>query len=155
MQRRARSISIPSDPGKFAAFVARFMSHIVEDPDPPHCWLWKGTINPKRYPCFGMGGGKSVLAHRVSWLLFRGPIPEECEVDHLCREKVCVLPDHLEPVTGRENNRRSTSPTALNARKIRCIRGHALVGANLLTRPDGRRVCRACKRAGDRTRRKS
>jgi hypothetical protein len=51
MPRRARSISIPTDPAPFAAFVARFMSHIIEDPDPAHCWLWKGTINSKRYPC--------------------------------------------------------------------------------------------------------
>jgi HNH endonuclease len=76
-----------------------------------------------------------------------GPIPEGCELDHLCREKVCVFPEHLEPVSGRENSRRSRSPAALNARKTHCLRGHLLSGSNLYVFPGGKRQCRICAQA--------
>lgn len=70
------------------------------------CWLWIGGKQAAGYGSFGVrGSGK--LAHRVSYELHRGAIPDGLHLDHLCRVKSCVNPDHLEPVTPRENVRRA------------------------------------------------
>lgn len=84
-------------------------------------------------------------AHR--WLYERrnGKVPSGLELDHLCRVRHCVNPDHLEPVTRRENTLRSTSPSAVNARKTACDRGHEFTDENTYVHR-GRRVCRTCNR---------
>ncbi|MFE0326316.1 HNH endonuclease [Streptomyces sp. NPDC058960] len=79
-----------------------------------------------------------------------GPIPDGMQLDHLCRERRSVRPDHLEPVTLVQNVMRGESPTAVNARKTHCRRGHGLDGDNLYVKPDGRRVCVTCRRERDR-----
>ena len=77
----------------------------------------------------------------------RGPIPEGLTLDHLCRVRACVNPAHLEPVTLRENTLRSPSaPTAINARKTECLRGHAFTPENTWVHRS-RRCCRECKRS--------
>lgn len=107
------------------------------------CWEWIGTRGADRY-------GRATInkvrgqAHRFSYEHFVGPIPDGYQVDHLCRNTYCVNPDHLEAVTPQVNTLRSTSPSAFNARKTHCIRGHAFTGANLIVK-DGRRACRACR----------
>ena len=89
------------------------------------------------------------MAHRVSYEALVGPIPKDLCIDHLCRVRNCVNPAHLEPVTVRENILRGNGPTAVNARKAFCKRGHPLFGENLYRKVRNgwpARECRACKR---------
>ncbi len=101
------------------------------------CWQWTGAIADTRYGTIGWKG-RSVLAHRLSYQLFIGSIPDGLELDHLCRNRGCVNPTHLEPVTHLVNIRRSMSPT--------CKRGHSRSDpANGYVRPgNGFRMCRPC-----------
>lgn len=109
------------------------------------CWFWTGAVQSKGY-----GNYKSKLAHRVSYEKYVGKIPEGLTLDHLCRNKLCVNPAHLEPVTQYENNMRGESPTAKNKKKTHCSSGHELSEENIrvVKRVDGmRRHCKICERA--------
>ena len=107
------------------------------------CWLWVGAKNPKGYPqCWN--GQRVTPAHRFAYEFCVGPIPEGLEIDHLCRVRNCVNPDHLEPVTHRENTLRGFSPMANNARRTHCPKGHLYDAHNILLYR-GSRYCRACK----------
>ncbi len=101
----------------------RFWSKVNRS-GPDGCWEWQA--------CLGSGGyGKfphksvMILAHRYAYVEARGAIPAGLELDHLCRNRKCVNPDHLEPVTHRVNGDRGFSVPAMNARKTHCKRGHA------------------------------
>lgn len=124
----------------------RFWSK-VDKSGPGGCWLWTGGVGSSGYGNFGK---PTKLAHRVSYELEIGPIPEGMQLDHLCRVRTCVNPAHLEPVTARVNGERSENFAGVNARKEMCANGHPFDEANTAYRKrrDGRvrRACRACDR---------
>lgn len=108
------------------------------------CWLWLGTANSQGYGTL-QDDGLTIRAHRVVYEAEVGPIPEGLVIDHLCRNRICVNPSHLEPVTFKENVLRGISPPANNARKTHCPRGHALSEPNV-NRRRGYRACVECER---------
>lgn len=121
------------------------------------CWLWTGTILPSGYGQarkMTHGVMQYARAHRSVYAHLRGPIPAGLTLDHLCRVKCCVNPDHLEPVTLKVNILRGTGPTALNAKKTHCLHGHALIAQNM-SRHRTSRECAICQRAGQRRRRRA
>lgn len=130
----------------------RFWSKVNKDTDHA-CWIWKAGVNNKGYGQFWFEG-KLIYAHRVAYELTKGPIPEGLTIDHLCRNRVCVNPDHMEPVTNGENVLRGVGPSAINSRKTLCPRGHPLFGKDLYVYPNGKRTCRACARIRDSNRRR-
>jgi hypothetical protein len=109
------------------------------------CWEWNKSLSKQGYGTF-TANNKRYRAHRATYMALVGDIPEGLVLDHLCRNTRCVNPEHLEPVTQRENVLRGVGPAAQNAGKSHCPRNHALVDANLipaLARKGGR-ACRAC-----------
>lgn len=118
----------------------------AERPTTP-CWQWPKKLNEYGYGRWVRRGPHyNRPAHRVIWEFFRGPFPDGLEPDHLCRNRGCVRPDHLDPVTGRENRIRGTGWVGVNFRKTECKRGHAFTAENTVRRKSGTRGCRECGR---------
>lgn len=114
--------------------------------DESGCWLWTASTVNNGYGRFRIGG-ESRLAHRVSYELHVGPIPEGLQLDHLCRVRDCVNPAHLEPVTASVNIRRGTSSAAEHAKQSHCIHGHLFDEANTyIWSGNNSRSCRRCSR---------
>jgi hypothetical protein len=105
------------------------------------CWEWTGAR--ERYGFFQLRN-KTALAHRVSWSLWFGEIPEGCTLDHLCRNKLCVNPAHLEPVSHKTNIHRSEGLAAKNRLKSHCPLGHPYSKRNTYIH-NGKRHCVICK----------
>ncbi len=109
------------------------------DKRPNGCWVWGGATGENGYGRFHDGNGergKLLMAHRYSYELNVGPIPDGLFIDHLCRNRSCVNPDHIEPVTPKENQHRSP---LTSAGKTHCPNGHPYAGANLF--------CKTCAKA--------
>lgn len=127
--------------GKRTPLADRFWPKVVRDPD-TGCWEWTGAT------ARGYGqiwsAGQRVYAHRLAYELLVGPIPEGLELDHLCRNRPCVNPRHLEPVTHRVNTLRGVSPSAKAATQTHCVHGHPFDEANTYRLSDGARRCRRC-----------
>lgn len=127
----------------------RFWAKVAKQLD--GCWLWKGATNGDgRYGMVGGRGKGLEQAHRVAYEMAHGAIPDGLVIDHLCRTTLCVNPDHLEPVTQAENIMRGVAPTALNARKTHCKRGHEFTPENTYVMTNGGRTCRTCAREATR-----
>ena len=120
------------------------------------CVLWSGYRNTEGYGRVRYQGSPPLLAHRVVFELVRGPIPKGLTLDHLCRNRACVNPEHLEPVTLRLNILRGESPSARHAAKTKCKNGHPLVGDNVRIETSKayglERRCRVCQREYDKRR---
>lgn len=116
-------------------------------PDLSPCWLWTKHINASGYGVFSKRG-RLELAHRTAYGLVVGDVPPGLQLDHLCRVRHCVNPDHLEPVTNAENVKRGVSPFAEKARQTHCKRGHVFDESNTYRSPDRphTRRCRTCVR---------
>ena len=115
------------------------------------CWEWKGwKAGGTGYGMFDEiidGKHYKRRAHRFSYELYVVPIPKGLDIDHLCKNRICVNPDHLEPVTRRENLMRGeTNVAAINANKTKCPRGHDYNEENTYRYANGDRRCRVCGR---------
>lgn len=135
----------------------RLLSHVTRDPE-TDCWGWTGGLDTDGYgQVRSPVKRRTIRAQRAVYEAMRGPIPKRLELDHLCRVRCCVNPDHLEPVTHQENTLRGIGPSAQHARKTHCPKGHPYSGYNLMIniRSSGRRqrVCRQCHNAHHRARR--
>ena len=126
----------------------RVRSHIesvlakVGDPDSNGCWPWLGYVNRAGYGVTSTVRGGRRGAYRVVWEILVGEIPAGLDVDHLCRNPICVNPGHLEPVTHAENVRRGARARDTGI----CRRGHPFDEQNTYRSPEGWRACRACRR---------
>lgn len=117
----------------------KFFSKLPFRPPSPLCWVWTGTKTQKGYGVF-THERKNVFVHRYSYERFTGKIPEGLTIDHLCRNPLCVNPDHLEPVTLAENTRRMRSGIVI------CKRGHPFTPENTDVDKRGYRTCKQCHR---------
>jgi hypothetical protein len=133
-------------PGDYARFISKIEKTAT-------CWLWKSAIDGGGYGRFPIRR-KNHLAHRWSYSYHVGPIPDGLQLDHLCRIRNCVNPDHLEPVTARENTIRGVSTPAQNAARAECVKGHPFTPENTYFKTTSRgteeRHCRECARQANR-----
>lgn len=126
--------------------VERLLARVEVNPD-SGCWEWRGALTWGGYGRIGgrvNGKRKTLLTHRVAYAEMVTPIPDGLQIDHLCRVRHCCNPDHLEPVTPRENTRR-----APHIAKAECKRGHSYAQHGHVDKT-GRRHCRECHNAMER-----
>lgn len=124
----------------------------VDRRGPGECWPWRAYISPSGYGRFRVHSRRTVWqAHRWAYEPMVGPIPPGLYIDHLCRNRACVNPAHMECVTNGENVLRGVGLAAENARKTHCWRGHQLSGRNLTSNRAGARVCVECARLNSRS----
>lgn len=127
--------------------LARFEAKFMGEPN-SGCWLWMAYCNENGYGQF-FYNGRQGLAHRASYELYVGPIPDGLTLDHLCRVRCCVNPQHLEPVAQSVNMERGEIVLRRKLQNLtvtHCPQGHPYGGKNLSVGVNGERSCKTCKR---------
>lgn len=153
-------------PSRFWAKVNKAGPIPAHRPDLGPCWLWAAAKDIGGYGAWGVGSLKDgtrrvVKTHRSTFEAVHGAVPNELEIDHLCRVSECCNPAHLEAVTHAENVIRGAAPQALRdlyASRTTCDRGHPMSGTNVRLLERGKhitRICRACRREWQRASRSS
>lgn len=117
---------VKAENGHTKARLRAFFAAIEKPAGVDGCWTWRGSVNSDGYPS-GRSGG---IPHRLAYEWLVGEIPSGLELDHLCRNRACVNPHHLEPVTKSENMRRASQPNRAWEVRRYCRRGHVLDAAN-------------------------
>jgi hypothetical protein len=150
-RQRYGTFEKPATPRKSPA--DRFWLRVDRSAGPDGCWLHLGCLDEEGYASFYVNG-RTVQAHRFAYEITVGPIPPGLHLDHVkargCTHRNCVNPAHLEPVTPRENTRRSENFTAKHMRQTECLHGHAFTPENTIRNEKGHRRCRTCMNARSR-----
>lgn len=147
--RRRRAVRSASE--RFWARVDKAGATPDDRPGLGACWVWMRGGVGTGYGSFDLPGRVKVLAHRWAYETEVGPIPDGMVLDHLCRNRRCVRPEHLEPVTALENLRRGAGYALRNGMRNSCRNGHEYTPENTYLDPTKRTVrCRECARARDR-----
>ena len=142
---------MPSDPvtpgyRRGATLIERIMAKTAVMPN--GCWQWRGAMRTDGYG-FLSSEGRNVRVHRAAYEVLVGAVPDGLVLDHLCRNRLCVNPEHLEPVTSRVNTLRGVGRGATNAAVTHCPSGHPYDDSNTMFTPSGRQ-CRECGRISHR-----
>ena len=123
----------------------RVLERSIPEPN-SGCWVWLGSLTAGGYGTLRYSESqKKTTAHRVSYAAFKCDIPDELDLDHLCRVRCCVNPDHLEPVTRQVNLERGVGNTGATQRaRTHCPQGHEYTPENTRVNRKGQRSCKAC-----------
>lgn len=140
-----RRYNSDANPARSVTVEERFWRRVAKTED--GCWEWLGGCDKDGYGQMSVrrnGKQKCYRAHHLAYSFSRTPIPAGAQLDHLCKNPRCVRPEHLEVVAPSENNARSSSPSALNAKKTHCVHGHEFSASNTRIDKHGHRRCRIC-----------
>lgn len=152
IQTRAKRFKIKKEPqsaiDRFEKSINKTSGIYGEDNQyPTECWIWLKHKDTSGYGRI-YWKEKEIGAHCFSYIFYIGDIPINFEIDHLCRRRDCVNPDHLEAVTKQINIRRGKGPAAKHAKQTHCYNGHEFNEKNSRLE-GGRRRCKICKKQYD------